>query len=105
MDWTKPIEIDGQSHTAAEWAKMHHITVDLFRQRYNRGWRGRMLIQPKEARRKKVTKDICGMDCFNCKYDDCLNYEPPYSECRDIEAAIEQGAKECKKKGRRKKHE
>ena len=49
----KIIEIDGISKSATEWAEQYAIPYKTFMSRFNRGWRGKDLLQPVETKFSK----------------------------------------------------
>ena len=40
-----------------------------------------------------MTQAICNLDCFHCKFGDCMNDSGPYPEAQDIKKALMQKKK------------
>lgn len=88
------ITVDGETKTVTEWAKKTKLSYAVIKHRYDKGIRGKKLFsQPRIYSKSKDTGACKNVDCFNCPFEDCINSSPPYSECKDIELALEKGAK------------
>lgn len=90
------IEINGKSRTLKEWSDISGVNPDTIRGRYNRGWRGKALIQVSRTYsqiiRREEIEDACKRtDCFQCPFEDCINDHGPYPECHDIQVALGSG--------------
>jgi hypothetical protein len=69
----------GESLTAAQWAERIGISVSCFRARLRRcNYNAELVLRPKSQ--STVKMQPCNMDCFNCKFSDCINNNRPTSE-------------------------
>jgi hypothetical protein len=69
----------GESLTAAQWAERIGISVSCFRARLRRcNYNAELVLRPKSQ--STVKMQPCNMDCFNCKFSDCINNNRPTIE-------------------------
>lgn len=93
---TLQIDIEGATHTLKEWADISGVSPDTIRGRYNRGWRGKTLLQVSRTysqilRREEIGETCKRTKCFQCPFEDCINDQGPYPECHDIQVALGSG--------------
>lgn len=72
----KYLEYKGEVRSVSEWAEILGMSKRTFRSRLRR-YKGDMkLVMGKAYKANRKRQPICNMDCFKCKFKDCVNSEP-----------------------------
>lgn len=66
------ITYQGETKELWMWGKELNMPYTVVYKRYKYGWSAEDILErPVRAKRRK--NSLCNMDCFNCKFDDCIS--------------------------------
>lgn len=67
-----PLTYKGETKALWEWGRILNIPYTIIYKRYKYGWTTEDILE-RPIRARRSNHSPCDRDCFNCKFDDCIN--------------------------------